>query len=85
MFGIIMACILGPFSAAYVLGPVAGLLLLGIGFTLGVTLGWGVYPGTFTTPDYIVGKCEARSVALLAECNFLCDAMLFYAEWDSQE
>jgi hypothetical protein len=57
MIAVLAVCVLGPFSAVYVLGWVAAPLLLAVGGMLGVTLGLGVQPGSFTLPDVITGAC----------------------------
>lgn len=55
MIAVLAVCVLGPFSAAYLLGPAALLLLPAVGGMLGITLGLDVTPGTFTVPDEITG------------------------------
>lgn len=55
MLAVLAVCVLGPFSTTYVLGPAALLLLPVVGGMLGVTLGLGVLPGSFTLPDEITG------------------------------
>ena len=60
MIAVLAVCVLGPFSAAYVLGPAALLLLPAVGGMLGVTLGLDVTPGAFTLPDEITGGGQGR-------------------------
>lgn len=55
MLAVLAVCLVGPFSAAYVLGPAAALLLPTVAAVLGITLGLGVQPGTFRLPDELTG------------------------------
>lgn len=69
MIAVLAVCALGPFSAAYVLGPAAALLLPAAGAMLGITLGLGVTPGAFTLPDEITGGVvEGRGGGCAAVC-----------------
>lgn len=62
MIAVIAVCVLGPFSAVYVLGWAAAALLPGVGLVLGLTLGLGIQPGTFSLADEIVGACRRAVV-----------------------
>jgi hypothetical protein len=56
MAAVLAACVLGPVSTVYTVGPVAMVLSLPLlAVQLGVTLGVGVHPGSFTSPDYVTG------------------------------
>ena len=55
MLAVLAVCVVGPCSAVYVLGPAAAALLPAVGGMVGITLGLGVAPGSFTLPDEITG------------------------------
>lgn len=68
MLAALIALLMGPASVIYVLGPLAGgvLFLPLLGVQLGVTLGIGVTPGTFTAPDYVTGEDRGVQFVKLA-------------------
>jgi hypothetical protein len=68
MLAALIALLMGPASVIYVLGPLAGgvLFLPSLGVQLGVTLGIGVTPGTFTAPDYVTGEDRGVQFVKLA-------------------
>lgn len=61
MIAVLAGAVLGPFTAVYAVGPVAAVLFLPLlAVQLGVTLGLGVVPGSFTIPDKVTGAVLPR-------------------------
>ncbi|EFN54368.1 hypothetical protein CHLNCDRAFT_135651 [Chlorella variabilis] len=65
MIAVLAGAVLGPFTAVYAVGPVAAVLFLPLlAVQLGVTLGLGVVPGSFTIPDKVTAGLTAGLLSL---------------------
>jgi hypothetical protein len=78
MASTVVRAILGPVSATYVAGPVAAAALPLLGLELGLTLGLGVRPGSFTLVDDITGVKwpQPRQTACSKAPNFRLQAAI---------